>query len=135
MHGSVGYWWRNTRFPHSFPEVETITQATSGRTTLYLVGAWRLDRLMCLGRMLPELPADVLLQADEWKAAYLLNHKKVPKQASPLREAIRRIAWLGGFWGRKGNSEPGAKTLWLGLRDIAVFVDGIQADRQEERCV
>ncbi|WP_374754323.1 IS4 family transposase [Aquaspirillum sp. LM1] len=25
---------------------------------------------------------------------------------------------------RKGDSEPGAKTLWLGLRDIAVCVEG-----------
>ena len=82
---------------------------------LYLVEAWRLNRLMRLGCTLPELPADVLLQADEWKAAYLLNHKKVPKQVPPLREAIRRVAQLGGFLGRKGDGEPGAKTLWLGL--------------------
>jgi hypothetical protein len=102
---------------------------------LYMVGAWRLNRLMRLGRSLPELPADVLLQADEWKAAYLLNHKKVPKQVPPLREAIRLIAQLGGFLGRKGDGEPGAKTLWLGLRDIAVFVDGMQTTRQGERCV
>ena len=47
----------------------------------------------------------------KWKAAYLLNHKKVPKQVPPLREAIRRIAQLGGFLGRKGDDEPGAKTL------------------------
>ena len=51
---------------------------------LYLVVAWRIDRLMRLGRKLPELPAEVLLQADEWKAAYLLNHKKVPRQVPPL---------------------------------------------------
>jgi hypothetical protein len=52
--------------------------------------------------------------------------QKVPKQAPPLREAIRLIARLGGFLGRKGDGEPGAKTLWLGMRDIAVFVDGMQ---------
>jgi hypothetical protein len=98
--------------------------------------AWRINRLMRLGRSLPELPADVLLQADEWKAAYLLNHKKVLKQAPPLREAIRLIAQLGGFLGRKGDGEPGAKTLWLGMRDIAVFIDGMQATSAGEKmCV
>jgi hypothetical protein len=104
---------------------------------LYLVVAWRINRLMRLGRTLPELPADVLLQADEWKAAYLLNHKnkRVARQAPPLREAIRLIAQLGGFLGRKGDGEPRAKTLWLGLRDVAVFVDGAQAAQQGERCV
>ena len=45
------------------------------------------------------------------------------------------IAQLGGFLGRKGDGEPGAKTLWLGLRDIAVFVDGMRAARKEEKCV
>jgi hypothetical protein len=97
---------------------------------LYLVVAWRINRLMRLGRTLPQLPADVLLQADEWKAAYLLNRKKVPGQTPPLREVIRLIARLGGFLGRKGDGEPGAKTLWLGLRDIAVFVHGIRAARE-----
>jgi hypothetical protein len=60
---------------------------------------------------------------------------KVPRQVPPLREAIRLIAQLGGFLGRKGDGEPGAKTLWLGMRDIAVFIDGMQVVRQEERCV
>jgi hypothetical protein len=91
---------------------------------------------MRLGRSLPELPADVLLQADEWKAAYLLNHKKAPRQAPPLREAIRLIAPLGGFLGRKDEGEPEAKTLWLGLQDIVVFADGMMpVARQEKRCV
>ena len=90
---------------------------------------------MRLGRRLPDLPADVLLQADEWKAAYLRNHKKAPRQTPPLREAIRRTTQLGGFLGRKEDGETGAKTLWLGLRDIAVFVDGMQAAQQGGRCV
>lgn len=62
----------------------------------------------------------------------LFNHKKVPKQVPLLREAIRLIA---GFLGCKGDGEPRAKTRWLGLRDIAVFVDGMQAAWQGERCV
>ncbi len=30
---------------------------------------------------------------------------------------------------RKGDGEPGAKTLWLGMRDIAVFVQGLRFAR------
>ena len=96
---------------------------------LYLVVAWRINRLMRLGRTLPELPADVLLEVDEWKAAYVLNKKPVPKKTPALQDVIRLIAQLGGFLGRKGDGEPGAKTLWLGLRDVAVFVNGMRAMR------
>lgn len=96
---------------------------------LYLVVAWRINRLMRLGRTLPELPADVLLEADEWKAGYVLNKKPVPKKTPALQDVIRLIAQLGGFLGRKGDGEPGAKTLWLGLRDVAVFVNGMRAMR------
>jgi hypothetical protein len=75
------------------------------------------------------LPADVLFEPDEWRAAYLLNGKKIPKGIPPLRDVIRLIAQSGGFLGRKGDGEPGAKTLWLGLRDLAVFVHGMRAAR------
>ncbi|GAB1386439.1 hypothetical protein MASR1M59_15870 [Melaminivora sp.] len=47
---------------------------------LYMVIAWRINRLMRLGRSLPELPADLLFEADEWKAAFVLNKKPPPKQ-------------------------------------------------------
>ncbi|MDJ0550915.1 MULTISPECIES: IS4 family transposase, partial [unclassified Microcystis] len=33
-------------------------------------------------------------------------------------EAVRMIASLGGFLGRKGDGEPGVKTIWLGLRRL-----------------
>ena len=89
---------------------------------LYLVVAWRVNRLMRLGRSLPELPADLLFETEEWQAAYILNKKPVPKKTPDLNSVVRLIAQLGGFLGRKGDGEPGAKTLWLGLRDIAVFV-------------
>ena len=45
----------------------------------YLGVAWRINRLMRLGHILPELPADLLFKTDEWQAAYLVNKKPVPK--------------------------------------------------------
>lgn len=96
---------------------------------LYLVVAWRINRLMRLGRALPQLPADLLFEPDEWQAAFILNKKPLPKQIPTLNSVVRLIAQLGGFLGRKGDGEPGAKTLWLGLRDIAVFVEGVRFAR------
>lgn len=62
-------------------------------------------------------------------AAYALN-RTVPLKGVPKPgEEIRLIAQLGGFLGRKRDGESGAKTLWLGLRDVAVSVDVMQAIR------
>ena len=98
---------------------------------LYLVVAWLINRLMRLGRSLLELPADLLFEKDEWQAAYILNKKPVPKTAPQLNAVVRLIARLGGFLCRKGDGEPGAKTLWLGLRDIAVFVESVRFARAQ----
>ena len=91
---------------------------------IYLVIAWRINRLMRLGRTVPELDAELVFEPDEWRAAYILNKKPIPKKMPGLNEVIRLIARRGGFLGRKGDGEPGARTLWLGLQEIAVFVEG-----------
>ena len=99
---------------------------------LYMIIAWRINRLMRLGRTLPDLPADLLFEADEWRAAFILNKKPPPKTVPTANTVIRLIAKLGGFLGRKGDGEPGAKTLWLGMRDLAVFVQGMRYARELE---
>ena len=99
---------------------------------LYMVVAWRINRLMRLGRVLPDLPAELLFEPDEWHAAYILNKKAIPKSIPPLNQVIRLIAQLGGFLARKGDGEPGAKTLWGGLREISTFVRGVQFARQQQ---
>ena len=35
--------------------------------------AWRIARLMHLGRNCPDLDAQLMFETDEWKAAYILN--------------------------------------------------------------
>ena len=96
---------------------------------IYLVIAWRINRLMRLGRTVPELDAELVFEPDEWRAAFILNKKPIPKKTPGLNEVIRLIARRGGFLGRKGDGEPGARTLWLGLQEIAVFVEGARYAR------
>lgn len=97
---------------------------------IYLVIAWRINRLMRLGRTVPELDAELVFEPDEWRSAYILNKKPIPKKMPGLNEVIRLIARRGGFLGRKGDGEPGARTLWLGLQEIAVFVEGARYARE-----
>jgi hypothetical protein len=102
---------------------------------MYLIIAWRINRLMRLGRQLPELPAELLFEPIEWQAAFVLNRKKPPAKPPTLNTVVRLIARLGGFLARKGDGEPGAKTLWLGLREINTFVRGVHFARQMGTCV
>jgi len=98
---------------------------------LYMVIAWRINRLMRLGRTLPDMQADMIFDVDEWHAAFVLNKKPIPKQVPTLNTVIRLIARRGGFLGRKHDGEPGARTLWQGLREIASFVDGLRYARSQ----
>ncbi len=60
--------------------VERLQLGDTGRVqtalALYMIMAWRINRLMRLGRNLPDLPADLLFETDEWRAAFILNKKK-----------------------------------------------------------
>ena len=91
-----------------------------------MVVAWRIARLMRLDRTCPNLDAALLFEKDEWQAAYILNRKKVPKSPPKLNEVIRLIATLGGFLGRKGDGEPGVKTIWLGLQRVVDLAAGLK---------
>ena len=106
------------------------TERLQTALALYMVIAWRINRLMRLGRTLPDLPADLMFEPDEWRAAFVLNKKPPPKQMPTLNTVIRLLARRGGFLARKGDGEPGAKTIWLGLQEIAVFVEGARYARQ-----
>lgn len=97
---------------------------------LFMVVAWRIARLMRLGRTCPDLDAALLFERDEWQAAYILNRKKVPKTPPRLNEVVRLVAMLGGFLARKGDGEPGVKTIWLGLQRVVDFAAGIRFARE-----
>ena len=93
---------------------------------VYLVVAWRIGLLMRLGRACPEWDAERLLTREEWQAAWIVARRKPPDKTPTLRKALHMIAALGGFLGRKGDGEPGVKSLWLGLQRIASCVEGLR---------
>ena len=94
--------------------------------TLFMVVSWRIARLMRLGRTCPDLPASLVFDADEIHAAHVPTNKPMPKQMPSLNEMVRRIAMLGGFLARKGDGEPGVKTIWIGLQRVTDFVAGVR---------
>jgi hypothetical protein len=40
------------------------------------------------------------------------------------------VAMIGGFLARKGDGEPGVKTMWLGLQRVVDFAAGIRFARE-----
>ncbi len=96
---------------------------------IYLVVAWRLSHLTRLSRIQPDLPASAVFEQTEWQAAWLLAEKAPPRKTPTLRDVIRRIAMLGGFLARKGDGEPGVKTLWQGFARLSSFVRGVEQMR------
>lgn len=85
-----------------------------------MIVAWRITYLTKLGRDTPDVPCSVYFEEAEWKAlAVYITRNPIPPQKVPtLREAIRMVATLGGFIGRKGDGEPGAQSLWIGLAHL-----------------
>jgi len=85
-----------------------------------MVVAWRIFHLAKLGREIPDVPCTVFFEEAEWKAlvAHITQNPKPPEKPPTLREAMRMVATLGGFLGRKGDGEPGTKSLWLGIQRL-----------------
>jgi hypothetical protein len=91
----------------------------------YGIVAWRLLWLTYLARVAPETPADTVLEADEWRALSCAHHRQREPAPEPptLAEAVRWIAQLGGFLGRRHDGEPGVQTIWRGLMRLADLTD------------
>ena len=83
-----------------------------------LVVAWRIFHLVKLGREVPDVACSVFFEEAEWKAlvAHVSRDPTPPARPPALRQALRMVATLGGFLGRKCDGEPGTKSLWLGLQ-------------------
>ena len=83
--------------------------------------------LYCRCSRLPIKPCLVLivLTENEWKALYCRIHKTriIPKKIPTTYEAVRWIAQLGGFLGRKNDGEPGIVAIWRGWRRLADMVE------------
>jgi len=91
-----------------------------------LMVAWRITYLIHQGRAVPQACASAYFEEMQWKAlvAYVKKDWQAVHGPPPqLGEAVRMVAQLGGFLGRKSDGHPGAQTLWRGwqrLEDIAL---------------
>jgi Transposase Tn5 dimerisation domain len=105
--------------------VEACRLQTAQRLRRYLalctVVAWRLYWLTQSNRTAPTAPATTVLSSEEVSALHVLTDGPFTPPDSPLtvREAVRLIAQLGGFLGRRHDGEPGITTLWRGWQRLS----------------
>jgi hypothetical protein len=91
---------------------------------VYMVVAARLHRLTMLAREEPEASCLTVLSTEEWQTLYCFINKtkQLPDHPPSLRQALRWIAQLGGFLGRKCDGEPGIRTVWRGWQRLQDLV-------------
>jgi hypothetical protein len=90
---------------------------------LYGIAAWRLLWMTYLARTEPQASCEEAFEAYEWQAlhGYLYPHNPLPKKPPAIHLVVRWIAQLGGFLNRKGDGEPGVKTIWKGLTKLEMI--------------
>jgi hypothetical protein len=99
---------------------QRIAASLQRALAVYSVIAWRLLSLTLLARATPDVPCTALLEAAEWQALYCAIHKTTqpPSTPPPLGQAVRWVAQLGGYMGRKSDGPPGTEVLWRGLQRL-----------------
>ena len=118
--------------------VEDCLLQTAARLQNYIalmsVVAWRLHWLTYINRTAPDLPCTHILTTVEWQALYLRMHHttQFPPTPPTVRQAVRWIAQLGGFLGRKSDGEPGVTVIWRGwqrLQDLTATWEVVVTER------
>jgi hypothetical protein len=88
------------------------------------VVAVRVFQLRCALENQPEAPAEQVATAGEIAVVRRCGASR--QQALTVRAFVRAVARLGGFLGRKGDGDPGVRSLWRGYQRLQDMVRGFQ---------
>ena len=93
--------------------------------SLLLIVAWRVNYLLHIGRVMPEMSCEFFFEDSEWKAAYIAatRHRQPPSSPPDMQTMMSYIAKLGGYLGRKSDPNPGPKAMWVGINKLANYAD------------
>lgn len=98
--------------------------------TMYSSVAARIVSLRDRAHQEPDAPATVLLSEEECVVLTAKFGKGRLGGSLTLGQAVLWIARLGGHLNRKGDGLPGVRSLWRGLRDLTILVDGFRVARR-----
>jgi len=124
--------WKIERFHYilkSGCEIEELQTRKAERLQklilMYSIISVRILGMTYLARQKPETPCSELMEEQEWKVLYCIANKTstVPSTIPTMKEVVAYLAKLGGFLGRKGDGEPGAKVIWKGLNELNIVLE------------
>jgi hypothetical protein len=96
----------------------------------YVIVAWRIPNITMAGRAYPAVSCEVVFEPQEWSTLYTMQHHgHPPPTPPPLREMVRSLAQLGGFFARQGDGEPGIKAIWQGYQRLHECIYAIDTFR------
>jgi hypothetical protein len=108
--------------------IEDIAHKTAERLrraiAINLVVAWRIMLMTLMGRETPKLPAEILFSDIELKTLQAYAKKKRLKPPLLLGDAVRLVAKLGGYLGRKNDPPPGHQIIWQGYTVLQAICMG-----------
>ncbi|WP_445359852.1 IS4 family transposase [Microbulbifer sp. EKSA005] len=95
---------------------------------IYMIIGWRLHSITTHARRVPDAPCTSAYSEKEWRMIWMMRDKTTPPNEPPsMREITRMLAGLGGFLGRKGDGEPGVKTVWQGYTKLLHYIEAAEA--------
>lgn len=115
--------------------IENIAHKTAERLrraiAINLVIAWRIMLMTLMGRETPELPAEVLFSDIELRTLRAYAKKKGLPLPVLLGEAVKLVAKIGGYIGRRSDPPPGHQLLWQGYAEFQFMCMGFALLEEE----
>jgi hypothetical protein len=83
-----------------------------------MVIGWRIMLMTLLGRETPNLPAEILFSNLEVRVLAAFAQNKNLNPPNCVFNAVRLVARLGGYLGRKNDPPPGHQIIWKGYSKL-----------------
>lgn len=93
--------------------------------SLLLIVAWRVNFLLHMGRVAPEIPCTHFFEESEWRAGIIAatRNRNLPSSPPTMKEMMAYIAQLGGHLGRRRDPNHGIKAIWIGICKLTNYAD------------
>ena len=97
----------------------------NGLTLLYSVISLPIMHMTYLGKLCPDLPAELFLEKEEIKLLYFAARKTkiLPEKAYTIKEMILDLAALGGRRLSPSDGMPGVSSVWKGLEKFYILLE------------
>lgn len=92
---------------------------------LFIVGK-RILWMTKLAKECGEEKCSRVFSEEEWKFLYIRKYRKNPDREPTIKEAVRLLAIFGGFYEYNTKRDPGAMTIWRGMRRLKEVLAGFE---------